>query len=749
MKDTLSLYVNMKSTEVKDNISLENYCAFVKHGTYKDQVLAGRALKKLIEDPKDEHAIKYKELKSKQPCVTGSCVMNDGQKIESNIKSMNGYIVIDIDTDLSMENISALRADRYTRVLHSSFGGDGACIFVPINMQKNFRDSFKGLAQYYYDNYNIIIDHACSNPNRLRYMSYDPELFENTRASTFTHKALPKEPKPKELNFVFTTSDFDLLMEQIREKGIDLCKEEYDRYVRIGMALASKFGLDGEQYFHHICSYGSKYNPDHAKRDYAGFCKRTQGKSTIATIYYLCKEAGLSIYSERTKQIINRVKIAKSQGSPTFDSIAKNMLSAHEVMLNDGDKELVNELITSTVDFSKEAQEGLSDIKKVLNFIVDAYNPTYDEIKKEYYVNGVKREDRTANDIYIDCLDNFDFSIKASDVTAILNSSASVQFNKVEDFFKNNTHNEIGYIEQYARAIKPESEYNVWAFKRWLVGTVHNWTTHKGDKIVSPLTLVLTGRGQGIGKTSFFRNILPEELDGYFAEDKLDAKSNDSMFNLVSNLIVYDDEFGGSAMKDVKMWKSLSDTNTLTKRRPYGKNPETMKRIAGLCGSTNEDDIIKDVTGNRRILPIHVESIDYNLITTMDKAKLLVEAYNELKEGFYWIIRTAEDIAYLNSETENHQQVIPAEELFFSHFAIEPSRKFDRPVVMNQGDLIEYFSINTSSKMTKYDLKDIFVKNKIEYKLHVLKNTNDRKKGVKLYTTSQSADVFYKDRADD
>ena len=75
----------------------------------------------------------------------------------------------------------------------------------------------------------------------------------------------------------------------------------------------------------------------------------TTGKVKIGTFYYYCKQANIQIYSEKTKHIINRVKISKAQGNPTIESVSKNLLVANEIIVNEEDEQLIKELIESKV----------------------------------------------------------------------------------------------------------------------------------------------------------------------------------------------------------------------------------------------------------------------------------------------------------------------------------------------------------------------------------------------------------------
>ena len=705
----VSLYNSVKSTE-KHDITIEDYCDMVLKGKYQDIVLNARASKNDKE--------KYKALKSKMACVTASAVMNQGQKTASNILELNGLICLDIDDNVDINLINKINSDDYTFISHRSFGGDGLCVFVKINPNK-FLESFHDLAQYYWDKFNLAVDQSCKNKNRLRYLSYDPYLFKNDNSKKFIAKTKLKAEKKKE-SFVFAKNDFTEILEKI--KDIDLCQDDYKRYCDIGFAIGSEFGINGIDYFKTICQSGSKYDPKAIEKHYKNFCK--PGNITIATFYHYVKEAGIEIYSEQTKATIKTVNVQKVKGAATIESVAKS-LKAQKIEV---DEELIQKLINSKEIYS--IQENISNMAKLENFIVDNYAPERNIITNEIKIDGVVIDDHKLNSIYKTASKVLDFNVAKSDVRDIINSDSTKDFNPLNNFFSNKDYNP-GQIEEYINCIEPKCEYNNWAFKKWIVGCVHNWLSPLHETKVSPLTLVLCGQKQGTGKTSFFRNLLPEDLQEYLIEKKIDANDKDSMYNLAKGLICFDDEFGGLATKDVKDFKRVADTNWIDIRLPYSAFYSKIKRRAGLCGTTNESNILKDVTGNRRLLPINVESIDYEKMIKIDTDSLWREAFKLWREDFDWKIYKLEDIDFLNQQTIKNIDVNPIEELFFNHFSLVETEDFNLKVVMNQGEILDYLNANFSTIISKYDIKDIFTKNKIQYQNYRI--NNKVKKGIMLY----------------
>jgi hypothetical protein len=709
-----SFYQNIKDTN-KTDIDITNYIDIIKNGKYQDLVLTARAVKK--------NDARYKELKNQMPVITGSAIMNQGSKTESNILELNGLIVIDIDEEVDLKLLNKINDDKYTFLSHRSFGGDGLCVFIKINPNK-FLESFNEIGQYYWDNFNIMIDQSCKNKNRLRFLSYDPYIYQNEKAIKFIAKS--KIVKPKKQEFVFVQDDFSAVIDKV--KNIDLCQDDYKRYCDIGFAIGSKFGLSGLDYFKAICQNGSKYNERDIEKHYKNFCK--PGNITIGTFYHYVKDEGIEVYSELTKKTIATVALQKTQGTPTIESVKKHVTEV--LKLDEPSNELIENIINSKIDFQVDSEE--TEVNQLKNFIIENYNPYRDSITNEIFINEKILDDVKLNSIYFSAKNCLDFHVNKSDVRDMINSEVTPTVNPLNEFFSIKDF-EPGNIEKYADCINPQTEYNRWAFKKWLVGAVHNWISPHHETKVSPLTLVLCGQKQGTGKTSFFRNLLPKDLRKYLIEHRIDAKDKDSIYNLVKGLLVLDDEFGGLATKDVKDFKKIADANQIDIRLPYSAFYSKMKRKAGLCGTSNESDILKDVTGNRRILPLNVISIDYDAMIKINTDDLWREAYDLWRKDFDWKIYNAKDVDYLAQNTCFNLEVMPVEEIFFSIYSLEQNENFPNEVIVNQGQILQRLNAVTSFNISKYEVKDILIKNKIDYKPY--KRNGQLIRGCKFYVESE------------
>src|SRR5690606_9951377 len=104
--------------------------------------------------------------------------------------------------------------------------------------------AFEGIAHYLYENYQIIVDPSGKNISRARFVSFDPELYQNPKALQF-RKYLPKKKPQKVAKIVYVKSDFDQIIKDFIDRGINIT-EHYNEWVSTGYALISKFGSSDE-----------------------------------------------------------------------------------------------------------------------------------------------------------------------------------------------------------------------------------------------------------------------------------------------------------------------------------------------------------------------------------------------------------------------------------------------------------------------------------------------------------------------
>jgi predicted P-loop ATPase len=649
---TISLYKNVKNTKDAMPVPLSIFLDDIQNGKWQDKVLPLRAL------PEAQRV----EEKKKVPCVTISGQFADRK--DNGAGDHSGFIGIDID-DVDPEDVKlTLAGNPYVYAMFTSISGKGLCVIMRIVPEKH-REAFAGIAAYLYNDYRLIIDPTSVNPSRARFISYDPHLFLNETASVFKQYVKEKAPKKVE-QFVFAQNDFEALIQEIQRRGVNIC-EAYHDWLRCGFALAEKFGEAGRSYFHVVSANSSKYKPADADRQYNNCMKARGAKiATIATFYYYCKQAGLSIYSKQTLTIMS-AGVHGKKGGLNVKSVVKNLQQFEQIPTAESEP-IIEQVFNSAIENVPDENE----IEQLEQWLVHNYNLRKNEITRYIENNGAVMRQEDFNTIYIQAKKVFD-KLSYDMLERLINSGFTPRYNPLVSFFDSyNSLQPTGLIDKLFDCIATDHfEFARYFGRKWMVGMI---AAIHGEH--NPYMLVLVGKEQGTGKTEFFRRLLPDELRPYYAESKLDAGKDDEIL-MTQKLLIMDDEMGGKNKKDSQRLKELLSRQTFSLREPYGRNNVDLNRIASLCGTTNDEAILNDPTGNRRIIPIGVYSINHDDYNKVNKRELFMEAYHLWKGGFDWHLNKS-DIKRLNDSTLRFESYSLEYELITQHYELpEPSRITD------------------------------------------------------------------------
>ncbi len=654
--------LNNLTAEPKD-IELQQYVTYVETGATQDAILKIRNTK-----DKDERT----KLKTSLPSVVFGGIYKNKVK-KANLVEKTGLIGLDIDgLDVSELNQvrKTLQNDPYSMVVNVSAGGKGFCVVIKYKVKNDFTETYAAIEKYYLEEYGIVLDAACKNINRLRFISYDPEIYYTEKSRVWT-KTFKEENVKKHDKVIFVQSDFDEIIKEIQDRGIDLSDDDYAKYRALGFAISEAFGEGGRDYFHIICAAGSKYKQTATDKHYTNFCKSNGHGITLATFYHFCKEKGINTYSEETKSIIKRATTFKRIGGDK-EAVISN-LSDFDGIEEEKSKEIVDQVFNSNHNFLKAIQrdEDKNDITIIAEYIEDEFDLRQNEITRKLELNKKVITDRILNSCYIHTKKAMgEISVFRGDFDSIIYSDNTPLYNPINDFIEENKDIEIegDLIRDLSNTIvarnDEEYESNCLFIRKWFIGMIG--TALK--KNVSPLSLVLCG-GQGTGKTEWFRRLLPDELKSLYAESKLDAGKDDEIL-MTQKILIVDDEFGGKSKQEEKRFKEITSKQIFNLREPYGRVNVDLQRLATLGGSTNDTGILNDPTGNRRLLPVFVQAIDHFKYNEIDKTKLFIQAWKLLEDGFDYNL-TREEVKLLNDSTGEFEQVDSLEELFLQYFTLD------------------------------------------------------------------------------
>lgn len=192
--------------------------------------------------------------------------------------------------------------------------------------------------------------------------------------------------------------------------------------------------------------------------------------------------------------------------------------------------------------------------------------------------------------------------------------------------------------------------------RKWLVAVV----ACALGKRQNDVALGLVGERAGIGKTTFFEQIVPPHLLEYYQVAQKDDRSFQMQNAFAHRLLVNFDEFAAVTTAVEQPFKQLMSATTVTVRRPGTWYNETVQRVASCCFTSNKTQNIGGFIKTpddgllRRLAVIEVESID-DYRQRLDVDQLWAEAVMLLDGGFDPVWSQQE---YQQFIRENRQYVI-------------------------------------------------------------------------------------------
>lgn len=370
----------------------------------------------------------------------------------------------------------------------------------------------------------------------------------------------------------------------------------------------------------------------------------------------------------------------------------------------------------------------MKDIEKYLNEHYQFYfnvfsSKTYYRVKKsstqfepldDYFLNSLFRE-----------LRHEQLSVTLSDLKTILHSNFVKLRNPFIYFLENITDFDYStdYILKISSTIKTTNDdYFRWAFKKWFVGLV---ACVLNSKIANENVLIFVGK-QGIGKTTWLRDLLPTELSEYYYSGEFNPNNKDHLALISSKILINLDELTSFTASKTEQFKELLSKHTVTFRRPYGTYNEDIPRIASIVGTSNHKDILMDTSGNRRFLCIEVLEFDKIDPTTLIKA--YKQAFELYKREFRHYFNSEEEVI-VNATNLNFMQNNEETDIVSKYFEVCELHD-EEALFMNATEIIEFIKKKFRYQMKTNALKLGRLLN--DYGFHQKKSNGIKRYALKL-----------------
>ena len=218
-------------------------------------------------------------------------------------------------------------------------------------------------------------------------------------------------------------------------------------------------------------------------------------------------------------------------------------------------------------------------------------------------------------------------------------------------------------LDALARRVS-DSALWVSGFRRWMLAVAAQWMG-MGDGHANSVAPVLVSGRQGLGKSTFCRNLLPPELSAYYT-DSVDVANTARMEQLLVEMgLINLDEFDRIPVRRHPALKNVMQLTDLHVRKAYRRDTLRLPRIASFIATSNSHELLSDPSSSRRFLCVEVERPIDN--TNIEHAQI----YAQLKDMFLGGERygfTAEKEAEIQRANVAFYRTCPAEEAFARHF---------------------------------------------------------------------------------
>ncbi|WP_091608817.1 BT4734/BF3469 family protein [Maribacter dokdonensis] len=412
----ISIFKDRYATAPIGQINLDDYLTDVKSGRWQDHVLGVR---------------NGKAAKDESGAVTVSGLF-EGRRAADDVKEHSGFIGIDLD-QADNEDLKAIRPalekDPYCYACHHSIRGFGLVWYVKIDHTKH-KDAFRAIEQYLANTYKVTVDPSGKDISRLRYVSFDPDLYHNRRSKKWD-KYIPKKERPKYTPSmtVFADEDMAHIMDQIKT-GINIA-DDYDSYIRVGFALAKEFGESGRDYFHIVCSQSTKYDYKKADKQFDISLRRSADNDgvDIASFFWYCKQAGISTKTRTTSDIESLAKQKIRAGHTKVDAFKATR--EYFAVMEGLDEKRVDEVLEGikTIPDATIRAEKADDKTTELELFIKSQKLRFNEISRRVEQDGEPLDDRAYNSIYLRAMHAIDHNVSKAKIDYMIDSDLVESYN--------------------------------------------------------------------------------------------------------------------------------------------------------------------------------------------------------------------------------------------------------------------------------------------------------------------------------
>ena len=322
---------------------------------------------------------------------------------------------------------------------------------------------------------------------------------------------------------------------------------------------------------------------------------------------------------------------------------------------------LTNASLEITTDEKGKVIQTLENLEKIILSITPiAYNELTDVIEirdKQGKIKPLEKRDKELFRMEIE--KRFKFKAKVIDLdTAIISASDKFRYHPIKNQILAVSWDEQPRAESFFIDVLgvEDNVYNRECTRKWLLASLTRLFNNgvKFDEMI-----ILQG-GQGIGKSTTLQRLSL----GYYT-DITEKISDEVTFKVMRTWLVELSELSTMMKTDSDSFKAWLSATKDTVRKKYGSDPNDYPRTFTVLGTTNNKEILKDRTGNRRYWLMYCEKDKIkSTIWSLDNQYILQlwsEVYQWYKNGENLLI-SEETKQYMEKLSSGALEYNPLEE---------------------------------------------------------------------------------------
>lgn len=254
-----------------------------------------------------------------------------------------------------------------------------------------------------------------------------------------------------------------------------------------------------------------------------------------------------------------------------------------------------NDLVITTDENGKVIQTLENLEKIILSLVPIAYNELTDVIEitdKNGKIKPLEKRDKEL--LRMDIEKQFKFKAKLVDLdTAIVSASDKFRYHPIKNKIVTKTWDGKPRAESFFIDVLgvEDNQYNRECTRKWLLASL----TRLFDNGIKFDEMIILQGGQGIGKSTTLQRLSL----GYYT-DITEKISDEVTFKVLRTWLVELSELSTMVKTDSDTFKAWLSATKDTVRKRYATDPTDHPRTFAVLGTTNNKEILKDRTGNRR-----------------------------------------------------------------------------------------------------------------------------------------------------